>query len=634
MRGVGAMPEEQLSDVRRVERKRIVLEVENAIKTRVGGKVTRLEHSVLKSAYPRRPYTEGWRVPVVFTDGQIRDVDVLLSAAFPNVPPRAALVDRPAYLTWPHVEHDGILCLLNNLSEVDPDDPVSVAINILGRAVQLVEELIDGAIVDRDFKEEFLTYWFYGASDAAKDVVTLFEPVSPSRGVFQYKHDGITYVGDDVDQLATWIGNRFGQREATRCRHRAARAAFIWLKEPPLPSQYPKTGADVLALISGLGEDVVTVANETALSQDAEVLFLFAAKGRGGPGVVPVHVDRRDSQKGSGGKDEKMLYRGFRAGKSPAPLLLAKTFGRNKVRRTQVDRADAPWIHGRGQDRRSRSLGNKSVTVFGAGSVGSFVTQDLARSGVGHINIVDYDKLAWANVGRHVLGASSLGKNKAIDLSRVLRVEFPHHLFSGWDISALSVLDEEIEELLNVDLIVSAMGNWSAENALNHWHLRHRQSLNLIYGWTEDHALAGSATVISNEGGCLACGIDRIGNLIQPLTTWPSIRELQTEPSCADHYRPYGAIELANITNMISRVVVDELVSPSTEGYRKNWIGSLSEVKELGGLITPWANKIVGPDTSGEVMAMSQWPSGPCHQCGDPTKEGAVSSKELDVILD
>ncbi|QBX99324.1 hypothetical protein E2K80_00055 [Rhodophyticola sp. CCM32] len=200
--------------------------------------------------------------------------------------------------------------------------------------------------------------------------------------------------------------------------------------------------------------------------------------------------------------------------------------------------------------------------------------------------------------------------------------------------SALSVLDEEIEELLNVDLIVSAMGNWSAENALNHWHLRHRQSLNLIYGWTEDHALAGSAAVISNEGGCLACGIDRIGNLIQPLTTWPSTQELQTEPSCADHYRHYGATELANVTNMISRVVVDELVLPSTEGYRKNWIGSLSEVKALGGMITPWANKIVGPDTIGEVMAMSQWPSGPCHQCGDPTKEGAVSSKELDVILD
>ena len=199
---------------------------------------------------------------------------------------------------------------------------------------------------------------------------------------------------------------------------------------------------------------------------------------------------------------------------------------------------------------------------------------------------------------------------------------------------ALSVLDEEIEELLNVDLIVSAMGDWSAENALNRWHLNNRQGLNIIYGWTEDHALAGSAAVISSEGGCLACGIDRIGNLIQPLTTWPTAEDLQTEPSCADHYRPYGAIELANITNMISRVVVDELASPSAEGYRRNWIGPVGEIIELGGSITPWANKIVGRDSKGELMAMSQWPSGPCRQCGDPGKKGPATSKELEINLD
>ena len=195
-------------------------------------------------------------------------------------------------------------------------------------------------------------------------------------------------------------------------------------------------------------------------------------------------------------------------------------------------------------------------------------------------------------------------------------------------------LDEEIEELLNVDLIVSAMGDWSAENALNRWHLNNRQGLNIIYGWTEDHALAGSAAVISSEGGCLACGIDRIGNLIQPLTTWPTAEDLQTEPSCADHYRPYGAIELANITNMISRVVVDELASPSAEGYRRNWIGPVGEIIELGGSITPWANKIVGRDSKGELMAMSQWPSGPCRQCGDPGKKGPATSKELEINLD
>ena len=614
------MPEEEISDTRHVERKRAILDVEKALKGRIGGEVTRIEQSTLKSTYSHRPYMDGWRVPVEFTDGQVRAVDVLVSAAFPNVPPRAALLDRPAHLTWPHVEHDGILCLLNNLSEVDPDDPASVAINILGRAVRLVEELIDGTIIDRDFKEEFLTYWFYGASDSVKDVITLFEPVPPTRAVYHYRHDGITYVGNDVKQLSNWVGNRFGQKVARRCRHRALLGAIVWLKEPPLPSQYPQVGADMMTLFTELGEDAALVANKIALRQDAEVLFLFAAQGRGGPGIVPVHVDRRDSQKGRmGGDDQRVFHRGFRAGKSSDSQLLAKTFGRNKVRRSQVDRADAPWIHGRGKDTRSRTLSSRSVTVFGAGSVGSFVIQDLARAGVGHIKIVDYDTLAWANVGRHALGASSVGQNKAIGLSRVLLSDFPHHQFTGWDRSALSVLDEENEELLDVDLIVSAMGDWAAESALNRWHLRQGQSRNVIYGWTEDHALSGSAAVIASQGGCLACGIGRTGNLIQPLTTWPSGDDLHTEPSCADHYRPYGALELANITATISRVVVDELIGPSSASYRKNWIGSVRDIESFGGKITPWANKFVGIGCEGELMAKSQWPSGPCQQCGVQT---------------
>ena len=66
-------------------------------------------------------------------------------------------------MTWPHVESDGILCLLPNMAECDPDDPFAVAENLLHRSVQLVEELIEGSIVERDFREEFLTYWAYKA---------------------------------------------------------------------------------------------------------------------------------------------------------------------------------------------------------------------------------------------------------------------------------------------------------------------------------------------------------------------------------------------------------------------------------------------------------------------------------------
>ena len=42
-------------------------------------------------------------------DKMLRRIDVLATAAFPAVPVRTALVDHPVFMTWPHVESDGVL---------------------------------------------------------------------------------------------------------------------------------------------------------------------------------------------------------------------------------------------------------------------------------------------------------------------------------------------------------------------------------------------------------------------------------------------------------------------------------------------------------------------------------------------
>src|SRR4051812_39736412 len=73
-----------------------------------------------------------------------------------------------------------------------------------------------------------------------------------------------------------------------------------------------------------------------------------------------------------------------------------------------------------------------NVTVLGCGSVGAPVAVALAQAGVGRINLVDHDALAWANVGRHPLGAPSLGRNKAEALAAKLRSDFPHATFEAF----------------------------------------------------------------------------------------------------------------------------------------------------------------------------------------------------------
>ena len=58
-------------------------------------------------------------------------------------------------------------------------------------------------------------------------------------------------------------------------------------------------------------------------------------------------------------------------------------------------------------------LSKSKVAVFGLGGVGSYVVEALARAGVGHLIIIDYDKFDETNINRQI-GAlhSTIGKYK------------------------------------------------------------------------------------------------------------------------------------------------------------------------------------------------------------------------------
>ena len=133
----------------------VALALEARLQERTEQEPKRLQEREIKRRYPKREYVAGWRIGMRFSDGKYRSIDIVATDYFPISPVRTALVDPPPFMTWPHVERDGILCLLPNMAECDPDDPIAVAENILNRSICLVEDLIEGSIVDRDFREEF-----------------------------------------------------------------------------------------------------------------------------------------------------------------------------------------------------------------------------------------------------------------------------------------------------------------------------------------------------------------------------------------------------------------------------------------------------------------------------------------------
>lgn len=66
-----------------------------------------------------------------------------------------------------------------------------------------------------------------------------------------------------------------------------------------------------------------------------------------------------------------------------------------------------------------KSLKKKYVLICGCGGVGGYVAEALARSGIGHITLVDYDFIDESNLNRQIMtNKNNIGLNKCEELKK------------------------------------------------------------------------------------------------------------------------------------------------------------------------------------------------------------------------
>ena len=70
---------------------------------------------------------------------------------------------------------------------------------------------------------------------------------------------------------------------------------------------------------------------------------------------------------------------------------------------------------------------NSYVVVFGVGGVGSHVVNMLARSGVGRIRVVDFDRVSLSSLNRHSYAVQKdVGTSKVQCIQTYVKSIFPH----------------------------------------------------------------------------------------------------------------------------------------------------------------------------------------------------------------
>ncbi|MCX6693086.1 MAG: HesA/MoeB/ThiF family protein [Methanomicrobiales archaeon] len=152
-------------------------------------------------------------------------------------------------------------------------------------------------------------------------------------------------------------------------------------------------------------------------------------------------------------------------------------------------------------ERGQQALKDSSVLIAGAGGLGSPVAYYLAVAGVGHIRIVDDDRVERSNLNRQILHwEEDIGVLK-VDSAREKLAQINPDIII--DARETTIDAQSIGPLLiGMDLIVDAMDNYPTRYLLNSAAID--RTIPLIHGAI--HGLSGQVTtVIPGKTACLRC---------------------------------------------------------------------------------------------------------------------------------
>jgi hypothetical protein len=508
-------------------------------------------------------------------------VDVGLPPHFPDEVPTACVMDwKELHLRNPHVMDDSSICTIPNSAAIDSNNPARLVRYVFDES----ELILKGTSVN-DFREEFTSYWNRSVTNH-NQAILIVDPIEELKNPFPAIFcSGCICVASSAERLNRWVSNRTGQPSELK---KEDIGVAIHLNSPLLPDAYPNTLAELVSLAEANDSPAAELIKEHLTNCLGNGLALLVQKEGDGVALGGIVFT------GLGLSQIKSLEftQGFRAGNVPADLLRkrgTKLIASSKVTRNAVTRVDHHWIHSRGGD--GRDLSKKSVLLIGCGSLGGYVAHLLSRAGVGRLTMTDNDRLGWENLGRHILGASSIGRWKAEALAEELTRELPHLEFKGIPKDWRDAFALNPNIFAEHDLIISTAGDWRCERPLNEL-ARKTQMPPVFLGWVEPYAIAGHCLVIAKKGGCFECAANTYGQFNHAIAEFNKT-PISKEPGGCTHYQHYGPTALMPVASMIASTAVESLLDSPADSFLNTWVSSAEHFKSVGANLTDvWASKV------------------------------------------
>ncbi|MEQ5815176.1 ThiF family adenylyltransferase [Marinobacter sp. NFXS11] len=548
-------------------------------------------------------FSEGWSMPVPIDGGG--SMLLLLDSRFPYSVPRIAVLERDDILIWPHVEHNGLLCIAGDNANVATCQPLEIVRNTLCEAETLLQQNERGELED-DYLIDFHAYWRRNIDASESTIYSITDHLDQSRIVSAWHGQSGYWVGETPGDLLGWFKNRNGEPPEGKTKP----AGLIKLIRLPEPAEYPSTVVQLRHMLAHLSHGGLSVLDRLLQQEPQRVVVLLEGLTATDEIVTAgLIIQRASNPRSNSNRVRKPLSKGFRPGRVPGNILAI----RYSLRRAQVTALDSSRT--RMDPSISSVIASKKVAIIGCGSVGSSVARILVQSGVNNLVLVDPELLGWENIGRHELGAQYVGDRKARGLEKHLRRRFPHVKdIRSVNKDLIGAISEDSRLFEGCDLIISATADWNSESALNDLQIEGEIHCPIIYSWLEEKAAAAHALVVFRENrGCFACGFGSTGKANVPVTRWP---EAKADLQCGGGVSVYGSAELANGHALTASLSIDVLTNKVSETTRRAWISGEDALFRYGGSLNQdWLAAHGAPEKFGQIVETNWDANGGCVSC-------------------
>ena len=217
----------------------------------------------------------------------------------------------------------------------------------------------------------------------------------------------------------------------------------------------------------------------------------------------------------------------------------------NRIIPITVSRIDKMYLMTRSNEA-INILTDKKILLIGCGSVGSYIANELVKSGIEKMMLIDDDHLYEINVFRHLLGLEYVVQYKCVALQNFLEKKITDLKILSLVADIEDAVQEGSIEFEDYDLIISATGSHNVNRWINKYMYLHKLSTPIVYAWNEVLGIGSHVAYIQYGNiGCYECffGRDEDTDELYDRTSYckPGQNIVQKVAGCGSSFIPYGS---------------------------------------------------------------------------------------------